>query len=149
MVTPDLVIIGVDASPRMLKRARSKFIGQANVSFVHAHAEHLPLADDSFDWVVSASTLHYFRDPVICLREMRRVLHPQGRLRMIDWSRNDPIMRLRDSVLRLVDPAHVRTYARDEVSVMLDKAGFTLHRIESFRCGSYALFFVEAGGSGS
>jgi ubiquinone/menaquinone biosynthesis C-methylase UbiE len=73
-------IVGVDPSMRMhrlaLKRIQHAGI---EVELVGLSAEALPIADASFDTVVSTYTLCTIRDPVAALREMRRVLVPGGK----------------------------------------------------------------------
>jgi len=74
-------IVGVEPSLKMhrlaLKRGRRAGIA---LELVGLSAERLPLADASFDTVVSTYTLCTIPDPVAALREMRRVLMPGGRL---------------------------------------------------------------------
>lgn len=74
-------IVGVEPSLKMhrLAQKRSRRAGIA-VELVGLSAEKLPLADASFDTVVSTYTLCTIPDPVAALREMRRVLVPGGRL---------------------------------------------------------------------
>ncbi len=74
-------IVGVEPSLKMhrLVLERSRQAGVA-VELVGLSAEALPLADASFDTVVSTYTLCTIPDPVAALREMRRVLVPGGRL---------------------------------------------------------------------
>lgn len=74
-------IVGVEPSLRMhrlaLKRIRDAGI---DVELVGLSAEALPIADASFDTVVSTYTLCTIPDPVAALKEMRRVLVPGGKL---------------------------------------------------------------------
>lgn len=137
-------IVGVDASSNMVKRARAKVGGHPNVSIRHAAASDLPFDAGSFDAVVSASVLHYLKEPVAGLREMRRVLRPGGKAFVVDWSRDFATMRLREAVLKILDPAHGRTYAGDEVRALLQEAGLTVLHLETFRSGTYGLFFAAA-----
>src|SRR4051794_12093876 len=41
-----------------------------------ASAEQLPFADQSFDAAMAIATVHHWRDPIVGLREMRRVARP-------------------------------------------------------------------------
>lgn len=52
-------------------------------------AEHLPVADHSFDCVVSTLVLCSVRDPARAIAEVSRVLRPQGRLLLIEHIRAD------------------------------------------------------------
>ena len=74
-------LVGVEPSLTMhhlaMKRSRAAGIP---VELVGIGAERLPLADHVFDTVVSTYTLCTIPDPVLALREVRRVLAPGGRL---------------------------------------------------------------------
>ncbi len=58
------------------------------VRTVVAAAEALPFDDASFDWVVCALVLCTVGDPAAALTEMRRVLRPGGRLRVLEHVRS-------------------------------------------------------------
>jgi ubiquinone/menaquinone biosynthesis C-methylase UbiE len=81
---------GIDASPEMIARARKK-TNRANVSvtFDVALAESLPFPDARFDVVLSTVMLHHLRRAVReqCLREIRRVLKPGGRVLVVDFGK--------------------------------------------------------------
>ncbi len=49
-----------------------------NIKFVAADALRQPFADGVFDCAVMFAALHHFLDPAGCLREMRRVVRPNG-----------------------------------------------------------------------
>lgn len=74
-------IVGVDPAMQMhrlaLRRSRQAGI---EVELVAVSAERLPVADASFDTVVSTYTLCTISDPVAALKEMRRALVPGGKL---------------------------------------------------------------------
>jgi SAM-dependent methyltransferase len=69
-------VVGVDASPEMLRLAR-EHVPSASFSIADL-AEPLPFADGSFDVAVASLVMHYLRDWVPTLRELRRVLRPDG-----------------------------------------------------------------------
>ena len=66
------VVIGLDLSAAMLRRALDSFRGR--VGWVQGDAERLPLADRSFDLVVSRRALSHLPDPCEAFREIARVL---------------------------------------------------------------------------
>lgn len=72
--------VGVDVAVEVGRAGRELFAAQApqaRVSFVRAHAEGLPFANESFDVVVCRIALPYM-DNARALGEMARVLRPEG-----------------------------------------------------------------------
>ena len=87
---PDRVqaIVGVEPSQRMHRLAlRRSLAAGLDLRLVGLTAEKLPLADASFDTVVSTFTLCTIPDPVAALKEMRRVLAPGRRLLFAEHGR--------------------------------------------------------------
>jgi len=78
---PGLEAIGIDRSPRQLRRARERAHrdGVTNCRFDFGDALALPLASCSADAVVAARLLMVLRDPARALAEIHRVLRPGGR----------------------------------------------------------------------
>ena len=69
------LVVGVDASVKMLKVAQKRAKG---VALVLADADSLPFADCSFDVVVSVTLLQNMPDPAATMRETARVLKRGG-----------------------------------------------------------------------
>ena len=80
----DLVL--TEPEPAFHARLRRR-AGAATI--VEAPAEALPFPDESFDFVVSTLVLCTVADPAAALRELRRVLRPDGRLVFIEHVRSD------------------------------------------------------------
>lgn len=73
-------LTGVDHSAEMLSVARSLADTHAgDVDWVEAEAGHLPFDDDRFDLAFCQQALQFFPDKPAALRELRRVLKPNGR----------------------------------------------------------------------
>jgi ArsR family transcriptional regulator len=83
--------LGVDASKAMLALARARLsaTGFAHCAVRLADMYRLPLADRAFDTVVLQMVLHHAEDPAGAVREATRVLHPGGRLLVIDLAEHD------------------------------------------------------------
>lgn len=85
---PDGQITGLDPSHAMLAVAKQL---APQVEWKQGVAESLPLADRSFDVVVSQFGFMFFTDRPQALREMLRVLTPGGRLAVAVWDYLDNI----------------------------------------------------------
>ena len=80
-------VVGIDISDGMMAIGREKVekLGLSDtIFFQHEDCEHLSFADGSFDVVMSAFALRNFQNLGACLREMRRVLKPDGCAVIID-----------------------------------------------------------------
>ena len=70
-------VVGLDLNPLMLEVARSQ---APEVEWQQGDAADLPYENGAFDVVVSQFALMFVPDPALALREMWRVLAPDGRL---------------------------------------------------------------------
>lgn len=77
-------VTGLDQSPDMLALARTRF-GDA-VELVEASAESLPFGDASFDHLTFTYLLRYVDDPAAVLRELARVVRPNGTVAMLEFA---------------------------------------------------------------
>lgn len=73
-------VIGVDMTEAMIERARNNAakLGYGNVEFRLGDIEHLPVADDSVDVVISNCVLNLVPDKARAFAETLRVLKPGG-----------------------------------------------------------------------
>ena len=82
---PGRDIVGIDISPRMLAKARTRaaaYVGNLDLRLMDVHALEFP--DRSFDQVVTSCTFCSVPDPVAGLNALRRVLKPGGMLYMFE-----------------------------------------------------------------
>lgn len=79
-------VIGIDAAEAVIEEAEAAraAAGTANVSFRPGDVYTLDFDDAAFDVVHAHQVLQHLSDPVAALREMRRVLRPEGVLAVRD-----------------------------------------------------------------
>lgn len=75
-------VIALDFSESMLGEARTKL--GSNVELKIGDAEHIPLPDSSVNCVIGNMFLHHCSHPELAVKEMGRVLVPQGRFVLSD-----------------------------------------------------------------
>jgi ubiquinone/menaquinone biosynthesis C-methylase UbiE len=73
--------VGIDISTVALRKAQQAY--QDVGMLVLGDAERLPWADRTFDYAVNLGSLEHFIDPAAGVREMRRILKPQGRAALL------------------------------------------------------------------
>jgi len=123
-------LVGIDLSPRMLDKARPKPC-RVPVSLLEMDAQRMTFPDASFDTVLATCVFCTVPDPVLGLREARRVCKPGGQIMLLEHMRLDhpvlgPLMDLADPLAVWVIGTHINRRTLDNVRL----AGLTIDRAE-------------------
>ncbi|MGK6309872.1 class I SAM-dependent methyltransferase [Variovorax sp. DT-64] len=131
-VGPQGRVLGTDLSDHMVDAARQRAAqrGLGQLGFARMDAEQLALPDGGFDLALCALGLMYVPDPAQALREMRRVLRPDGRVVLAVWGERArcawsavfPIVD--DEVRSEVCPLFFRLGQQDVLARLCAEAGF-------------------------
>jgi ubiquinone/menaquinone biosynthesis C-methylase UbiE len=86
-VGPNGLVIGIDLSTRLLDRARdkAKALSLSNVEFRCADMTSLGYPDGCFDAVVSVFSIFFVPDMEGLIRELWRMVRPNGKLAVTTW----------------------------------------------------------------
>jgi arsenite methyltransferase len=125
-------VIGVDMTPEMLERARANRakIGAENVEFRLGEIEHLPLADESVDVVLSNCVINLSPDKRQVLREAHRVLRPDGVLAISDMMVDGPLPEAIREALGSCGGGFSAPTSEDEYREALEAADFVDIQVE-------------------
>ena len=86
-VGPDGHVTALDLSADLLEIAaeRARIRGLTNFKTQQADAQSLPFPDETFDLATSRFGVMFFPDPLMALRDLRRVLRPGARACFLVW----------------------------------------------------------------
>src|SRR5919201_4291744 len=123
-------VVGVDAAPSAIEKARSVF---PQLQFVEADVTQLHFREGSFDKAVAGDLVEHLDDETFraMLHELRRVLVAGGTLSIYTPNPRHPIERLKARNLLLAqNPTHIGLRAANELKRMLEASGFSIERLD-------------------
>lgn len=115
---PDAKIVGLDPSEGMLAVGRQK-VGSRQVELRVGDAQALPFSNQSVDRISMAFGIRNVPDRALALREMYRVLKPQGRVAILE--------------LREPEPGLIGSLARFHVHHVVPRVGAWLSGKDAYR----------------
>ena len=129
---------------RLVRRNRSgvgiDIVKYANVNVVCRDLSRLPFRDDHFDTVTILAALNYFDHPDSVLREVRRVLKPDGTL-LVTFL-NKTLSRLWHKVKeREITPRP--SFDQAELTTCLQAANLRIVAKKSFMFGAKTIYFIK------
>lgn len=81
---PERHYTGLDLTPKMIETAQKKSI--PNTEFVVGDCENMPFEPETFDVIICANSFHHYPNPQAFFDSVYRVLKPNGRLILRDYT---------------------------------------------------------------
>ena len=143
------LVYGIDPSARLLAIASRRAAASGTpAELLQASATAIPLSDDAVDTIVMTWTLCSIPDPLAALREMRRVLKPDGNLFFVEHGLSpEPSVerwqhRITPAWRRMAGGCHLDRKMDD----LIRQAGFDLTNLhEEYAPGPRAMSYMYQG----
>ena len=130
-------VTGVDLTPGMLDRAHKRAaILNREVTLLLGDTQNLDFPDASFDTVVATFVFCSVSDPVLGLRELGRVVKPDGQIFLLEHVRSDkPVV---GELMDILNPALVRVTGANinrRTVENVRRSGLLIERVEDLGMG--------------
>jgi ubiquinone/menaquinone biosynthesis C-methylase UbiE len=128
-------VVGIEPNEGMTERARRHLAASAvPVSVLAGIAEALPADDASVDTVVTTLTLCSVANPNQALRELRRVVRPEGRLLVLEHglAADDVVARWQERLNPIQRVVACGCNLNRPIGVLVAGAGFQTSELRSF-----------------
>jgi ubiquinone/menaquinone biosynthesis C-methylase UbiE len=119
---------GIDISATMVEEAQAfnaDLIRKGQAEFKQASVEAIPYRDHVFDGALAINVIYFWPDPVKALREIRRVLKPDG---VLFVSAGNPEMMAKNAFTQ----HGFRLYTAAQLGALHQEAGFQKITIENY-----------------
>ncbi|MES9873834.1 MAG: arsenite methyltransferase [Candidatus Sedimenticola sp. 6PFRAG7] len=125
-------VIGIDMTPDMLSKARANAVTgkYTNVEFRLGEIEHLPIADNTADVIISNCVINLSPDKSQVFKDAFRVLKPGGRLAISDVVATIELPEEMRNDDQLIAGCMGNASLIDDLAEMMKAAGFCEIRIE-------------------
>lgn len=124
------LVAGIDHSEEMMRQAtkrNAKAIGDGRVVLQLGSASTPPAFDGLFDKILTINSIHYWNDPVECLKKLHKLLKPGGLIAVTIQPRS-----------RAATDATTATIGQ-EIAANLERAGFSQCRLEIRKTSSVSV----------
>lgn len=132
MSAPRGKVYGIDYSEDMVqlsKKLNNSLIKQGFVEIIHGTVSSLPFEDNMFDFVTAFETYYFWPNLNDDLKEIKRVLKPEGTLLIVNEVYKDDQFEKRNSKwAKLID---MQLHTPGEYKDFLNKAGYHIVKIDN------------------
>ena len=123
---PNIDITAIDFSEKMLKKAYEKAVKfDKKVKLINMDAQNMNFPDNTFDVIFTTCVFCSVPDPILGLKELRRVCKPNGKIIMVEHVRSEK--KVLAVIMDILNPIVVNTYGANINRKTLDNvniAGF-------------------------
>jgi ubiquinone/menaquinone biosynthesis C-methylase UbiE len=123
---PNVQLIGIEPAENMRNCAQRRITGRQNISILDGCFERMPLDSQSADYLFSIFAFHWVTDLRASVREIRRVLKPNGHADLFFIGRNNGhefIRKTSPIFLKYMGPAGFLESARLRTQLTRQEAG--------------------------
>jgi ubiquinone/menaquinone biosynthesis C-methylase UbiE len=126
-------VVGVDIDIKTVELAKLKYLS-ANLKFLNGNTSKIPLEDNSIDMVVSFETIEHHDEHHQMIKEISRVLKPNGLLII-----SSPDKEYYSDLNKTINPFHVKELYCDELVKLISPffKNYTLMYQNSYNFNSY------------
>ena len=138
-------ITATDFSPKMIESAMKKRAPD-NVRFTVEDATALSFSDQTFDAVIISNALHIMPDPELVLKNIRRVLKPNGLLIAPTFSHghlSDSTWKLNTFILKMIGFETYSKWKPEEYVDFINQNGFFVRTWKVLKA-AFPLVYLEA-----
>ncbi len=141
-------LYALDPSEGLLEIARNNI---SVVSFPVEHlqdsAEHIPLPDNSLDFVISTWTLCSIPHPETALKEVFRILRPGGKFSFVEHGKSSKtfISKVQNFLTPLSKRLAGGCHMNRDIEILILDSGFEMLKLLKFSQGSKPLGFMYKG----
>jgi ubiquinone/menaquinone biosynthesis C-methylase UbiE len=145
---PNIQFIGIEPAENMRKCAARRIGSRTNISILDGRFEEIPLKSQSVDYLFSIFAFHWVTDLRASVREIQRVLRPNGRVDLFFIGRNNghefirktsPIFLKYMGPARFLESVRMRTQLTREEALRLFCETFDPHQVSAVE--SYETYY--------
>ena len=138
-------IEAIDFSPKMIETAKKKAV-PSNLRFSIEDATELSFADETFDAVIISNALHIMAEPELVLKNIRRVLKPNGILVAPSFSHGyigEKAWKINAFILKVIGFETYSKWTPEEYVRFIEDNGFEVGKWTVLKAG-FPLVYLEA-----
>ncbi|MDO8638500.1 MAG: class I SAM-dependent methyltransferase [Candidatus Daviesbacteria bacterium] len=141
---PGSKICGVDTYDSAIKFARKKY---PYLNFIKADAHKLPFKENSYDLIICYETIEHVVNPLLVLKEMRRVLKKDG-MAILAMDSGSLMFRIiwwfwEKTKGQVWDGAHLHPFHHNHLEQIIRESGFKIQQKKFSHLGMEVLFILK------